>query len=126
METQMQLQIIKIQLEDAVKLYGQPKLLTRQQAADAFNRRDKGLFALIHDDDAYDAYRAYEDEEYRKEFNVPEWTGENPPTEDFQVMTPGYPVVNVMDRYLFPKPLPENVEIVGIDMGILEGKDGTN
>lgn len=118
--------IEKVTLEEAVKLYGQPKLIDRQQAADAFNRRDKGLAFLILDDDALDALRAYEDEEYRKEFNIPKWTGDTPPTEDYQVMVPGWHSINVMDRYLFPNPLPKNIEIIGIDYGILEGEDGAD
>ena len=118
----------QIQLQEAVRLFGRPKLLTRQEAADAYNRRDKGLASLIFDDDAFDALRAYEDEEYRKEFNIPEWTGDAPPTENYQVIVPGWHAVNVQDRYLFPKPIPENIEIIGVDHGILgeEGNDGAN
>ena len=115
-----------IQLEDAIYQYGRPKLLTSQQAADAFNARNHGLVCLIQDDDMMNDYQAYMDdpEAYRK------GTKEEPPTEEYQWMVPGWHSVNVLDRYLFPFPIPRNVRIEGINFDLLEEEcevvNGTN
>lgn len=106
-----------IQLEDAIYAFGQPTLLSRQEAVNAFNTRNHGLVCLILDDEMMDKYRAYIDdpEAYQK------GTDEEPPTEEYQWMVPGWHSVNVLDRYLFPIPLPQNIRIVGIDYSLLEG-----
>lgn len=116
-----------IQLEDAIKMYGHPKLLTREEAVEAFESGNKGLASLIMDDQMYDNFRSYDDEEYRIENEIPKWSGEEPPSEDFQWMNPGFGIFNVLDRYLFPHPIPDDVRIIGIDFGLLEGvENGTD
>jgi len=88
-----------IQLEDAIHTFGRPRLLTRQEAVDAFNTRNQGLVCLIEG-------------------------------EDSQRMVPGWHSVNVLDRYLFPLPIPNNVRIEGINFDLLEEEceviNGTN
>lgn len=110
----------KITLEQAIQQYGKPTMISHAEAVEAHNRGDKRLAALIMDDDMYEAFRAFEDEEYRVENDLPKWTGNEPPSEDFQWIDPGYHLVNVLERMLFQKPLPENVRMIQIDFNLLE------
>jgi len=86
---QTQEEQVVIQLEDAIRTFGRPKEVGRQEAAQAFNTRNHGLVCLIEG-------------------------------EDSQWMVPGWHSVNVLDRYVFPLPLPRNVRIEGIASDLLE------
>lgn len=79
-----------IQLEAAIQLYGRPKLLTREEAVQAFNARNHGLACMIEGDG------------------------------DSVWMVPGWHSVNVLDRYLFPLPVPNNILIEGVYFSLLE------
>jgi hypothetical protein len=89
-----------IQLLDAISKYGQPKLLTSKKAVQVFNTRNHGLVCMIE--------------------------GEG----DSVWMVPGWHFANVLDRYLFPLPVPNNVLIEGVYFSLLEEKseaaNGTN
>jgi len=56
---QTQEEQVTIHLEDAICKYGRPKLLSRQEAVEAFNTRNHGLVCLILDVDMFEIHHAF-------------------------------------------------------------------
>jgi len=111
--------VIDIDLEQAIKEYGQPVEIYADEAKKLVREGDSGVVTLIIDDEMYDKWRAYDDPEFRLQFNMPEHVGDEPPSEIFQWMVPQYSGSGI-NYYKFQKPIPSNIRIVNINFFLID------
>lgn len=117
------IQRMEISLEEAISRYGKPVEVEFNEAwaecstAELF-KKPSCVVSLVIDDEMFDNYKAYEDPEFRKEFNIPEWEGEEPPSPEYQWMVPGG-YHGAANYYRFQEPVPSDVKITGIDFNLL-------
>lgn len=116
------IQFVEISLEEAISRYGKPVEIEFNEAwaecstAELF-KKPSCVASLIIDDEMFDNFKAYEDPEFRQEFNIPEWAGEKPPSPDYEFMLPGC-FHGAANYYRFSEPIPADIKIVGINYNL--------